>query len=335
MANGRAAMLPVEDPLSRAPFLAVAELTGRAAQARILAACALTAEEVEAIAGERIETRDETIFDAASASLRRRAFRRLGAIRLSERNLAVEPSEENARMLARGVAALGVARLPWTKSQMQRRDRVAFLRRAEGDEWPDLSDAALAASAEDWLAPFIEGRASLAEIAADDLEAALAQLLPYELSRRLDAEAPPYFETPAGARHALDYAAENGPILAVRVQELYGLSSHPTLARGRAPLDARTALAGASADPDDARSAELLERLLERGEEGDERALSAPSLAGRSGGRAADDTRQAAGLVNPAAERSAEPYGALAVVARAASRGNRSIVTFAVPVLLS
>ena len=236
MANGRAAILPVEDPLSRAPFLAVAELTGRAAQARILAACALTAEEVEAIAGDRIETRDETVFDAASASLRRRAFRRLGAIRLSERNLAVEASEENARMLARGVAALGVARLPWTKSQMQRRDRVAFLRRAEGDEWPDLSDAALAASAEDWLAPFIEGRTSLADIAADDLEAALAQLLPYELSRRLDAEAPSHFETPAGSRHALDYAAENGPILSVRVQELYGLSSHPTLARGRAPL---------------------------------------------------------------------------------------------------
>ncbi|MGJ0427060.1 ATP-dependent helicase HrpB [Methylocystis sp.] len=236
MANGRAAILPVEDPLSRAAFLAVAELTGRAAQARILAACALTAEEVEAIGGDRIETRDETIFDAASASLRRRAFRRLGAIRLSERNLAVEASQENAGMLARGVAALGVARLPWTKTQMQRRDRVAFLRRAEGDEWPDLSDAALAASAEKWLAPFIEGRTSLADIASDDLEAALAELLPYELSRRLDAEAPSHFETPAGSRHALDYGAENGPILAVRVQELYGLSSHPTLARGRAPL---------------------------------------------------------------------------------------------------
>ncbi|MBG0797535.1 ATP-dependent helicase HrpB [Methylocystis sp. L43] len=236
MANGRAAIVPVDDPLSRASFLAIAEITGRAAQARILAACALTAEEVETIAGERIETRDETVFDAASASLRRRAFRRLGAIRLSERNLAVEPSEENAGMLARGVAGLGVARLPWTKSQMQRRDRVAFLRRAEGDEWPDLSDAALAASAEDWLAPFIEGRSSLAEMMADDLEAALAQLLPYELSRRLDAEAPAHFETPAGSRHALDYAAENGPILSVRVQELYGLSTHPTLARGRAPL---------------------------------------------------------------------------------------------------
>ncbi|PWB91146.1 ATP-dependent helicase HrpB [Methylocystis sp. MitZ-2018] len=236
MANGRAAVLPIEDSLSRASFLAIAEITGRAAQARILAACALTAEEVEAIAGERIETRDETVFDPASASLRRRAFRRLGAIRLSERNLAVEPSDQNARILARGVAAVGVARLPWTKAQMQRRDRVAFLRRAEGDEWPDLSDAALAASAEEWLAPFIAGRTSLADIATDDLEAALAQLLPYELSRRLDAEAPAHFETPAGARHALDYSTENGPILAVRVQELYGLSTHPTLARGRAPL---------------------------------------------------------------------------------------------------
>ncbi|MFO1103844.1 MAG: ATP-dependent helicase HrpB [Methylocystis sp.] len=236
MANGRAATLPIEDPLSRAAFLAVAELTGRAAQARILAACALTAEEVEAIAGDRIETRDETIFDAASASLRRRAFRRLGAIRLSERNLAAEASEENARMLARGVAGLGLARLPWTKAQIQRRDRVAFLRRADGDEWADLSNAALAASAEDWLAPFIVGRASLAEITADDLEAALAQLLPYEMARRLDIEAPAFFETPAGARHALDYSTENGPILAVRVQELYGLSRHPTLARGRAAL---------------------------------------------------------------------------------------------------
>ncbi|MGJ0396272.1 MAG: ATP-dependent helicase HrpB [Methylocystis sp.] len=236
MANGRAAVLSVEDPLSRAPFLAIAEITGRAAQARILAACALTAEEVEEIAGERFETRDETIFDAASASLRRRAFRRLGAIRLAERNLAVEACEDNARLLARGVAGLGLVRLPWTKSQAQRRDRVAFLRRAEGDEWPDLSDAALAASAEDWLAPFIHGRASVAEITPDDLEAALAQLLPFELARRLDAEAPAFFETPAGARHALDYSTENGPILAVRVQELYGLSSHPTLARGRAAL---------------------------------------------------------------------------------------------------
>ena len=236
MANGRAASLPPEHALARETFLAVAEIAGRAAQARILAACALTLEEVEQLAADRIETRDETLFDPASAALRRRRFRRLGALRLAEQNLSVEPSLENARVLARGIAALGVERLPWTKAQTQLRDRVGFLRAAEGEEWPDLSDAALARGAEDWLAPFVIGRANLAAIAPSDLDAALASLLPYELSRRLDAEAPAFFETPAGSRIALDYAAPNGPLLSVRVQELYGLAKHPTLARGRAAV---------------------------------------------------------------------------------------------------
>ena len=236
MANGRAAALALEAPLSRSPFLAIAEIAGRASRARILAACALTAQEVETLAADRIEARDETVFDAASASLRRRRFRRLGAIRLSEQNLAPEPTQENARALARGIAALGVERLPWSKAQRQKLDRIAFLRRAEGQEWPDVSAAALAAGADDWLAPYIVGRASLAEIARDDLDAALSALLPYELARRLDLEAPASFETPAGSRHALDYSAPNGPLLSVRVQELFGLAQHPTLARGRAPL---------------------------------------------------------------------------------------------------
>jgi ATP-dependent helicase HrpB len=236
MANGRAASLPPEHALARENFLAIAEIAGRAAQARILAACALTLEEVERLAADRVETRDETLFDPVSAGLRRRRFRRLGAIRLAEQNLSVEPTLENAQIFARGIAALGPERLPWTKAQEQLRDRVSFLRRAEGDEWPDLSDAALAQTAEDWLAPFIIGRASLAAIAPDDLDAALASLLPYELSRRLDAEAPAFFETPAGSRIALDYAAPNGPMLSARVQEFYGLSKHPTLARGRAAV---------------------------------------------------------------------------------------------------
>ncbi len=237
MANGRAAAVPPHDHLAGAPFLAIAEITGRASQARILAACALSAEEIEQIAAQRIETRDETIFDQASASLRRRRFRRLGAIRLAEQNLAIEPNDESAAILARGVATIGVDRLPWTKAQMQKRDRIAFLRANEGeDAWPDASDEGLAASAEDWLAPFIVGRASVAAITGDDLDAVLANLLPYDLARRLDQEAPPFFETPAGSRIALDYAAANGPLLSVRVQELYGLAAHPTLAKGRAPL---------------------------------------------------------------------------------------------------
>ncbi|MBY6240117.1 ATP-dependent helicase HrpB [Methylosinus sp. Sm6] len=236
MASGRAASVAPQEPLAGAPFLAIAEVAGRAAQARVLAACALGAEEVERLGGERIETRDETLFDPASGALRRRRFRRLGAIRLAEQNLPPEPNEESAAILARGAATLGIGRLPWSKAQMQLRDRLAFLRRADGDIWPDVSDEGLAARAEDWLAPFVIGRASLAAITAEDLEAALSALAPYELTRRLDREAPAFFETPAGSRHALDYAAANGPLLSVRVQELFGLSVHPTLAGGRAPL---------------------------------------------------------------------------------------------------
>jgi ATP-dependent helicase HrpB len=238
MANGRAASLPPENPLARESFLAIAEIAGRAGASRILAAAALTLEEIEEIAARRIEARDETLFDPASAALRRRRFKKLGAIRLGEQNLSVEPDEENARLLARGVAGLGVAgpgvaRLPWTKAQNQLRDRVAFLRKAEGDEWPDLSDAGLGNVAEEWLAPYILGRASLAAIEPGDLDAALAALLPHAMQRRLDAEAPAFFETPAGSSLSLDYAAPNGPLLSVRVQELFGLAQHPKLAKGR------------------------------------------------------------------------------------------------------
>ena len=236
MANGRAASLPPEHPLARESFLAVAEIAGRASRAKILAAASLTLEEIDRLAGARIETRDETSFDAPSASLRRRRLRRLGAIRLAEQNLAVEPTQQNAEILARGLAGLGVARLPWTKTQQQLRDRVGFLRRAGEADWPDLSDAALTTSAADWLAPFIIGRTSLAGMEPGDLDAALTSLLPYDLMRRLDAEAPAQFETPAGSRLALDYAAPNGPLLSARVQEFYGLSAHPTLAGGRAPV---------------------------------------------------------------------------------------------------
>ena len=110
-----------------------------------------------------------------------------------------------------------------------------FLRRAEPNEWPDLSDEALAASP-DWLAPFIEGKTSLAEIGADDLTAALHTLLSYELTRRLEAEAPTHFLAPTGTAAAVDYEAEGGPAISLRVQELFGLTEHPSLANGKAPL---------------------------------------------------------------------------------------------------
>ena len=238
MTNGRAAALEPHEALARAPFLAIGEIAGRAAAARVLLAAPLTAEEVETLAGDRIETREEIVFDKPRAALAARRRRRLGAIVLAEANLPTPAGAEAARILAEGVAGLGVERLPWTKATKQWRDRVMFLRRAEGEDegWPDLSDAALAGAAADWLAPFLDGRASLAAITPDDLEQALHALLPWDMRRRLESEAPTHYETPAGSRIALDYEAEGGPTLSVRVQELFGLAAHPALAGGRVPL---------------------------------------------------------------------------------------------------
>jgi ATP-dependent helicase HrpB len=237
MANGRATNLEPHDPLAREAFLSIGEIAGRAAAARILLAAPLNLEDVETIAGAAIVTLDDVTFDPQRAQLKARRQRRLGALVLAEQNLNAAAAPEAARILAEGLAKAGLNRLPWSKALTQWRDRVMFLRTSEGEaEWPDLSDAALSVDATKWLAPFLEGKTGLADIGVDDLEAALHALLPWEMQRRLEAEAPTHFETPAGSRHALDYAAEAGPSLSVRVQELFGLAVHPTLAKGKVAL---------------------------------------------------------------------------------------------------
>ena len=234
MANGRAAALEAQDPLAGEPYLAIGEIAGRAASARILTAAALTLDDIERIAGASIQTADELVFDCASASLRARRRRRLGALILAEQTLPVPPDDAAALMLARGVLSLGLARLPWTKALKQRRDRVMFLAQAEGEAWPDLSDQALADPG--WLAPFLIGKTKLDEIGADDLASALDAALPWDLARRLNDEAPTHFQAPTGTAAPIDYEAEGGPAIALRVQELFGLSEHPSLAGGRIPL---------------------------------------------------------------------------------------------------
>ncbi len=235
MANGRAASLEPHEALAGEPFLAIGEVAGRAGAARILLAAPLTFPDVESVAGDAIETADELTFDRASASLRARRRRRLGALVLAEQTLAVPQDEKSALALARGALALGLARLPWSKALRQWRDRVLFLRRAEGEPWPDLSDARLAEDP-DWLAPFVVGKTRLDEIGADDFSEALRARLPWDLARRLDEEAPTHFLAPTGTSAPIDYEAEGGPSIALRVQELFGLGEHPSVAGGRIPL---------------------------------------------------------------------------------------------------
>src|SRR5262249_34253509 len=135
-----------------------------------------------------------------------------------------------------GLAKLGLSRLPWSKSQIQLRDRVRFLHGTGEDEWPDLTDAALAKTVAEWLAPFLADKTQLSEIGTNDLGAALDALLPWNLKRRLDDEAPTHFEAPTGNRHAIDYETAGAPALHIRVQELFGLTQHPSIANGKQRL---------------------------------------------------------------------------------------------------
>jgi ATP-dependent helicase HrpB len=235
LANGRGGNVDQASPLAREPFIAVAELTGSAAQGRIVLAAPIGLAEIEERFGDRIENRDEVTFDETSLSLRARRSRRLGTFALAEQTRKVEPGEDTARLLAEGIARAGIGKLPWNKALTQWRDRVMFLRKAEGDEWPDLSDAALAANV-DWLVPALGEKTAVAQLSPDDIDNALTGLLPWPLRRRLEAEAPTHFAAPTGTHAAIDYQAEAGPTISIRLQELFGLDRHPSIAGGQIPL---------------------------------------------------------------------------------------------------
>ena len=236
LANGRGAAVEQTSSLARAPFIAVGELTGTAASGRILLAAPLAIEDIELHFGDQIEEKDEISFDRGAMGLRGRRRRSLHAVTLAEAPLAVTPSEATARILADGFIAAGLDRLPWSKAAVQWRDRVMFLRKAEGESWPDMSDQGLADHREDWLVPMLADKTSARDISAGDLSDAVKALLPWDLRARLDEEAPTHFEAPTGTMLAIDYEAEQGPTIAVRLQELFGLNVHPSIAKGAVPL---------------------------------------------------------------------------------------------------
>ncbi len=236
LANGRGAAIDQTSALARTPYIAVAELTGTAASGRILLAAPIAQEEIELRFADQIESTNEISFDRGAMALRARRKRTLHAITLSEAPMALAPSAETARVFADGLIAAGLDKLPWSKPLKQWRDRVMFLRKAEGESWPDLSDAALTAARETWLVPALYDKTSLKDFSAGDLSDALMKLLPWELRARLEREAPTHFEAPTGTLLPIDYEAEQGPTIAVRLQELFGLNTHPSIAKGAVPL---------------------------------------------------------------------------------------------------
>jgi ATP-dependent helicase HrpB len=236
MANGRAASMDAAEPLSQAPYVVIADIAGAAGRARVLLAAPITLAEIDAMFADEIETRTRVSVDAATGAMRARRTRALGRLTLSEAPLERLSGAELTEALLNAVREQGLGLLDWDESAMQARARVAFMRTLDGDAWPDWSDAGLAAALEDWLAPALADAQRLKDV---NLAQALLNSLPYDLRQRLNDEAPARFETPAGSSLLIDYTADGGPALDVRLQELFGQDQHPRIARGRAPLTLR------------------------------------------------------------------------------------------------
>jgi ATP-dependent helicase HrpB len=236
LANGRGGQVDAASSLAREPFLAVAELTGAAASSRIVLAAAITLDEIETRFADKIQDRDTVTFDTGSSSLRARRSRRLGSLVLAEQVKQVTPNEDTARILAQGLIGQGLDRLDWSKAALQFRTRVGSLRKAEGDEWPDLSNDGLARNAADWLEPLLADKTARNQLSAGELFDAISNLVPWNLRRRLDAEAPTHFVAPTGTAVPIDYEAEQGPTVSIRLQELFGMTQHPSIAGGRVVL---------------------------------------------------------------------------------------------------
>ncbi len=234
-AGGRGFRLDSASPLAREQWLAVAEVSGTAAGARILSAAAIDEAMVESLFEDRIRSGSSLVFDPVTASVRARSGRSLGAIMLSEGGHDRATPAEVEAALVEGVRAHGLSLLPWSGSAASLRERTAFAAHHDPD-LPDLSDEALMARLDDWLPTLVAGKKKLADLEPGALTGMLDSLIGWEGRKKLDRLAPETLRTPAGSSHPIDYQAEAGPTVTVRVQALFGLAEHPAIAGGRVPL---------------------------------------------------------------------------------------------------
>jgi len=235
LANGRGAVLPPEDPLAAAPWLAIAALDGAAERARIFLAAPITPEEIEQRFAGRIREERLVAWDARAEAVRILRRRCLAALVLEEKRDERADPAAVAAALAEGIRQLGHAALPWTPEARALQARIALLRRLWPEAWPDLSDAALLADPLAWLGGRLDGMTRRAHLARLDLRAALLDRLDWQQRRELDRLAPTHLPVPSGRAVALDYGGE-APVLAVKLQELFGQRTTPAVAEGRVPV---------------------------------------------------------------------------------------------------
>ncbi len=229
-AGGRGFRLDPTSPLARAEWLAVAETAGTAAGARILSAAVIERASVEALFGDRIETQRSIRFDPDTGGVAALRETRLGAIRLASGPDPVAIPDEIEAPLLEGVRAHGLGIITWPAATITLRARAAF---AGIDR---LEDVQLFDRLDDWLPALLANRRRLDAIDPAALVSALEGLLSWDQRQAIERLAPARFETPAGSSHMIDYGAEGGPKVELRVQTLFGLAEHPTIGSGRVPL---------------------------------------------------------------------------------------------------
>jgi ATP-dependent helicase HrpB len=234
-AGGRGFKLDPTSSLARNEWLAVAETQGMASGARILSAAPIDLATVESLFGDRIETRRSVRFDPATGGVQALRERRLGAIRLSSGPDSNANPEEIAAALLAGVQAGGFSLLPWSEAARALLDRIAFVREAGGSV-DEIDEAHLLARADEWLVPLLAGKRRLDALDTGVLAESLRAVIGWDTLRTLDTLAPTHFHSPAGTSHPIDYAAEGGPRVELRPQQLFGLAAHPSIAGGRVPL---------------------------------------------------------------------------------------------------
>jgi ATP-dependent helicase HrpB len=233
--NGTGAMLPDPGVLAGAPYLAIADLDGRSPQSRIyLAAPIDRAELEEAFAGD-VEQEDIVQWDSSAGVVQTLRRERLGAIVLRESGLREVDPAAVGRVLMDAIARGDDVFLPWTDAARRVRERVAFLRTLD-ESWPDLSEETLLSSMEEWLLPHLQGARRRDDVDRLPLSELLLAALGWERRQQLEVLAPTHMTVPTGSRIAIDYGDPRSPVLAVRLQEMFGLADTPRVGGGRVPL---------------------------------------------------------------------------------------------------
>ena len=231
--GGRGFRLDPASPLAAQTYLAVADVQGAASGARILAAATIAPDLIESLFADRIETVRRVRADGAGGILATRE-RRLGSLALSSgQDDSPDPAAIAAALLEAARKA-GVAALPFSEHARALQRRATFARRVD-PAIPDIGDEALTADMDDWLPPLLDGRRALAAVSASALTQMLEARLGWAGKTTVDRLAPEAFVSPLGSHHAIDYAAEGGPAVELRVQALFGLAAHPVVA-GDVPL---------------------------------------------------------------------------------------------------